>query len=132
VARQLLLRSGGLSQTTHPAVGAVSGAQGLLGRRGGADVGHAARNQTGAGGGAAGEIGDRPADLGAMADMVADHLCRERLLEGDAGAVHADAQREDIALVVVRGFSDRPFGSTAGFAAIPSADDDGVGAGATG
>ena len=130
MAGQLLLRRGGLSQTTHPAVGAVSGTEGLLERGGGADGGDGARAQAGKGGGPAGEIGDRPADVGAMADVVAGEVHGKRVLEGGARPVHAGALSKDTPLVVVRGFSAHPFGSTARFAAIPWAADHGLGAGA--
>jgi len=132
VAGQLLLRRGGLSQTTHPAVGAVPRTQDLLGRRGGADGGDAARAQAGQGGGPAGEIGDRPADVGAMADVVAGDVRGEPVLEGGTRPVHAGALSADTPLVVGRGLWDRSVGSPARVAAVPAAVDDGLGAGTAG
>ena len=88
--------------------------------------------QAGASGALAREAGDRPADVGAMADVVAGDVRGKRVLEGGARALHAGALPADTPLVVVRGISDYPFGSTAGFAAIPSALDHGLGACAAG
>src|SRR5919106_4603076 len=104
LALQFLLRQRGLSATPDAPIGAFPGTQGLCGPGRGtglddasgperrADPAHPGTTQD--------RSADRPSHLGALAAMVAGHLCPRLFLERGSRSLHAPAVRKDAAQLV--------------------------------
>jgi hypothetical protein len=92
-APKLLLRGGGLSTTMHAALGALSRAQGVLGRGRAAGDGAPARADEEVGHEAVGAARDQPANAGALAPVVVDDGCAESVLDEPSRPLPAQPRR---------------------------------------
>src|SRR4051812_8712760 len=101
LAAQFLLRQRGLPAAADATVGAFRGKEGLCGLRRRAALDHASRSERRTGPAysttAQHRRSDRPSHVGALAPMVAGHLCPLLVLEGGPRSVHAPDLRKDAA-----------------------------------
>src|SRR5271157_4236787 len=100
-ALQLVLRQGGLSAPTHPALGAFYGPTRLCRFGRGAGAGHDPRLAAPTRGTAAGSSGDRPSHAGAVASVVVGSLRGKFVLASSTCPIHAAVVPQNDAFVGV-------------------------------